>query len=84
MVSVPKSGSNSLGKSPSWVNFVVFLGTTQYSQSACTNSDVIMGTGEFNLGVSLAMDQHPIEGGVVFRNRHEGAARLECNMILFI
>ena len=42
----------------------MFLGKALYSQSASSHPGVYTGTGEFNAGVTLQMDQHPIQSGL--------------------
>ena len=57
VVSVLDSGWSNPGSSPCKGDFVVFLGKTLYSHSASLHPAV-----PANLGGSLAMNLHPMEG----------------------
>ena len=60
MVSALDSGSGGPGSSPGRGHCVVFLSKTLYSHSASLHQ---VGTSKC-AGGNLAMDQHPIQGGV--------------------
>ena len=64
MVSALISESSGPGLSLGQGHCVVFLGKTPFSHSASLHPGVQMGTRKFNAGGNLAMDQHPIQGGV--------------------
>ena len=63
MVSALDSRSSGPGSSPGRGHCVVFLGKTLYYHSAFLHPGVQMGTSK-NAGGNLAMDYHPIQGGV--------------------
>ena len=53
MVSVLVSGTNIPGLSPGWGYRIVFLSKALHSHSASLHPDVLMGTGNLMLGVTL-------------------------------
>ena len=63
MVSALDSRLSGPGSSPGRGHCVVFLGKTLYSHSASLHPGVQMGTSKY-AGGNLAMDYHPIQGGV--------------------
>ena len=64
MVSALVSRSSVPGSSPGQGHCVVFLGKTLNSHGASLHPGVLMGTIKSNAGGNLAMDWHPIQGGV--------------------
>ena len=53
MVGTLNSGASGLGSNPGRGHCVVFLGKTLYSHDAIIHPGVLMGTGEFNAGVTM-------------------------------
>ena len=64
MVSALVSRSSVPGSSPGQGHCVVFLGKTLNSHGASLRPGVLMGNIKSNAGGNLAMDWHPIQGGV--------------------
>ena len=63
MVTVFNYRSSGPGSSPGWRHCVVFLGKTLNSQGAYLHSSVKLGTGKFNAGGNIPLDQG---GGEIF------------------